>query len=120
MSRNVPATAGQSRAAAERRSSTTWAAFVFGVPLTALVLPAIHYGPLQGTDAERYVKHNVECVEVLLFCCAVCALGSKLWACRAERAACRAEVLPVWDGKPRPVEDASRLLAAVGALPPRL
>ncbi|HEV3259596.1 MAG TPA: MotA/TolQ/ExbB proton channel family protein [Gemmataceae bacterium] len=120
MSRKVPTIAPQPRAAGERRSGTTWAAFVVGVPLAALVLAAIHHGLLHGTDAERYVKHNVECVEVLLFCCAISALGAKLWTCRAERAACRAEVLPAWDGKPRPAAEASRLLAAVDGLPRRL
>jgi len=120
MSRKVPAIAPPLRAVGERRSGTTWAAFVLGVPLAAAVLAAIHYGPLQGTEAERYVKHQVECVEVLLFCCALGALVAKLWTCRAERAACRAAVLPAWDGKPRAVEEASQLFAAVEGMPRRL
>jgi hypothetical protein len=101
--------------------STTWIAFAAGIPLTVAILGALHpdFGLLSETGVSRYVKHSVECVEVLLFCCAVSALAGKLWHNRAERAACEVEVLPPWDGRPVPVSEAAALLALVNGRPPR-
>jgi biopolymer transport protein ExbB/TolQ len=95
-----------------RRSFSTLAAFVFGVPATVAVLALVHAGPLRDTEVARYLSHPVEAVEVLLFCCALGALLAKVAASWRERAAFRGEVLPPWDGKPVPAEDAGALLAA--------
>ncbi len=101
--------------------STTWIAFAAGIPLTFAILAALHpdFGLLSESGVSRYLKHTVECVEVLLFCCAVSALGAKLWHSRAERAACAVPVLPPWDGKPVPVSEAPALLAILERQPPR-
>jgi biopolymer transport protein ExbB/TolQ len=93
------------------------AAFLVGLPLAALALGLIHFGPLRHTVAFRYVEHPVEWVEVALFCCALGALGAKLWRARREAEACHAPALPRWDGKPVPVEEAVGLLAAARKMP---
>jgi hypothetical protein len=105
------------------RPRTTLAAFVLGLPLAAGILYLIQSGTLPPEIAgtvQRYVKHPVECVEVVLFCCALGALLAKLWVYRTERRACRSEVLPRWDGQPVPVEKAAHLLAGLDQLPRRL
>ena len=113
-----PSTLGADRG---RRSRTTAASFGLGLPLAAAILAAVHLGPepVRAT-AGRYLEHPVEWVEVVLFSCAIGALGSKLWQARAERAACAADVLPPWDGKPLPVGEAAKLLAGLQRLPGRL
>ena len=68
------------------RSWTTLAAFVVGVPLAVGILTLVHAGLVAGELSQRYVHHPVEKVEVLLFCCAISALGAKWWASRTERA----------------------------------
>ena len=103
-----------------RRTRTTAAAFLIGLPLAAAILGAIHYGPLHETFVARYVEHTVEWVEVVLFCCALGTLGAKLGHNVSERRACRAAVLPPWDGRPVPVAQAPDLLAGLGRLPRRL
>jgi hypothetical protein len=101
--------------------STTWIAFAAGIPLTFAILGLLHpdFGLLSESGISRYLKHSVECVEVLLFCCAVSVLAAKLWRSRAERAACAAPVLPPWDGRPIPVSEAPGLLAVLERQPPR-
>jgi hypothetical protein len=76
--------------------------------------------PLAGMEFARYVRHGVECVEVILFCCAMAALAAKFVFSAAERAACQADVLPPWDGRTVPVSDAPGLLSATQSLPARL
>ena len=100
-----------------RRTNTTAAAFLFGLPLAVVVLGAIHFGPLHHTTVFRYVEHPVECVEVILFCCAMAALGSKLWHSLAERRACNTEIIPPWDGRPVDVAEATGLLDSLNRLP---
>lgn len=75
MNRTKLPVAAKPPARSERRSSATWAAFVVGVPLAAGILCLIHYGPLRDTMAAKYTQHKCECVEVLLFCCAISALA---------------------------------------------
>jgi biopolymer transport protein ExbB/TolQ len=104
-------------AARSRRSLTTVAAFAVGVPLAGGALAAIHLGALAGTPLHHYLSHAVEQVEVVMFCLALSALGAKLWQNVGERRACRAEVLPPWDGRAVPVAEAPQLLAAVNGLP---
>jgi hypothetical protein len=99
---------------------TTAAAFLLGLPLAAGLLTLIHFGPLAHPLVQRYVSHPVEYVEVVLFCCALGALAAKLWNVLTERAACRTEVLPAWDGRPVPVAEAGRLRAGLHQLARRL
>ena len=101
----------------ERRSNTNVAAFAVGLPLGAAILGVILFGPLRTSPAHRYVSHPVECVEVIMFCCALGALGAKLWRSQTERAACRMEILPPWDGRAVPVTEGSKLLAGLSKLP---
>src|SRR5262245_16486603 len=98
-----------------RRSWTTLTAFLFGVPLGVSVLMLV-LGPLADTVAARYVHHPVERIEVILFCCALSALVLKGLAQRAERAACRRDVLPAWDTKPVPTSEAGPLRKRLGDL----
>jgi hypothetical protein len=103
-----------------RRPGTTAAAFLVGLPLAAAILGAVYYGPLRDTVAYRYLSHPVECVEVVMFCCALGTLAGKWLQTGAERRACATEVVPRWDGKPVAVTEAPTLLAALGRLPRRL
>jgi MotA/TolQ/ExbB proton channel family len=97
------------------RFSTTVAAFVLGLPLAFAVLALIQFGPLKESGLERYIEHPVEVVEIVLFCCALGALAAKLYGYREERAACRQELLPLWDGTPVPITEAPRLRAELHA-----
>jgi hypothetical protein len=100
-----------------RRLGPNGAAFLLGLPLAALVLGLIHFGPLRDGPARRYVEHPVEWVEVVLFCCALGALAAKWSRARAEAKACHAEALPRWDGKPVAPGEAPALLAGLGRAP---
>jgi biopolymer transport protein ExbB/TolQ len=102
-----------------RRSGTNLAAFVLGVPVAAAIVAAFHYGPLAATEAARYLKHEVECVEVVMACVALAGLVAKLWSSRRERAALRRDLVPAWDGKTVPVADAAGLLATFDRQPRR-
>jgi hypothetical protein len=99
-----------------RRSRTTLAALVLGVPLAAVLLGLINNGIIGNDLVKRYLRHDVEQVEVVLFCCALGALAAKLWGFARERSACRREVLTPWDGRPVPVAEAGKLLGGVGKL----
>lgn len=101
----------------ERRSGTVLAGFLLGLPVAALVLGVILFGPVPE-DVRRYVKHPVECVVVVMFCVAVGALAAKWWAARAEQRACRIALLPRWDGRPLPIAQAAALSAEVERLSP--
>ena len=90
---------------AERRG-TTFAALFFGVPLAAgfLALFCFDKSPLHYLPQSRYFHNPVEWVEVVLFCCALSALGTKLWR-------------HFWEGraagiKPRPLGTENRLRRA--------
>ncbi len=102
-----------------RRPGTAAAAFGLGVPLGVGLLYLIFRGPWQHPLAQRYVSHPVEWAEVVLFCCALGALTAKLWHHLRERRACRAAVLPEWDGHPVPVTEAPALLENLRKLPRR-
>src|SRR5690349_14778564 len=95
------------------RSFTTLAALLLGAPLAVGVLALVEADPLPDLPVARYVSHGVEKVEVLLFCCALMALGAKLWSYLRERAACRGDAVPAWDGKAVPVAEASELLTGL-------
>src|SRR5262245_39519987 len=103
-----------------RRQQSPVAVFLVGLPLAALILGLIHFGPLKDSPYRRYFIHPVECVEVVLFCCALTALGGKLLRYGRERRACRTKLLPAWDGQPVPVSEAAPLLEELGKLPRRL
>jgi hypothetical protein len=120
MSTLQPSRALEKTAAPEPRSRTPWAAFLLGVPMAAGILYLFYYGPLRENPLQRYVSHPVECVEVLLFCCAAAAFAGKYWRTRSERRAFRCELLPAWDGRAIPVSEASGLLANLIRLPKRL
>jgi biopolymer transport protein ExbB/TolQ len=93
-----------------RRAFSTLMAFVVGVPAGLGVLAFIRMGPLRDTEIPRYVTHVAEVAEVILFCCALAALATKVLLSFAERAALRHQVLPEWDGQPVPPEGAAALL----------
>jgi hypothetical protein len=99
------------------QSFSPQAAFLLGLPLGAVVLGLIYFGPFQATVARRYVSHPVECVEVLMFCMAVGALAGKMQRSIAERRACRTAILPAWDGKAVPVTEAAGLVRELERLP---
>jgi biopolymer transport protein ExbB/TolQ len=106
-----------------RRTNTTMAAFLVGLPMAAAVLASVHFGAAHLAamqELEHYVSNPVECVEVVLFCCAISALGAKVLRSRIERRACRADRLPAWDGRPVPIAEAAKLLATVQQMPARL
>jgi biopolymer transport protein ExbB/TolQ len=103
-----------------RRSGAMASAVLLGLPLAAGVLAFAWYGPLARTPYGRYFAHPVEHAEVVLFCLAVGLLAGKLWQYVRERGACRADVLPSWDGRPVPPVEASRLLAEFSQRPARL
>ena len=106
-----------------RRTQTTLAAFLVGLPLAAALLAGVHFGAAHLPaiqELEHYISNPVECVEVVLFCCAISALGAKVLRSRIERRACRADVLPAWDGRPVPIAEAAQLLASVQKMPARL
>ncbi len=100
--------------------STTMPAFIVGIPLALLILVPLHVGPLAGWHFARYVQHKVECVEVLLFCCAMGALGAKLLRSRVERAASWSNPLPPWDGRPVPASEAPGLVETLRRQPAAL
>src|SRR5262249_11025126 len=95
------------------RLSSTVAAFLFGLPLAIGVLVVIAFGPLRTSGLKRYIDHPAEIAEVVLFCCALGALATKLLGYLSQQAACRRDLLPSWDGKPVPVADASQLRGMV-------
>ncbi len=104
----------------EGHSRANWAAFLVGLPLAAGLLSLIHFGPLRDSPARRYLSHPVECVELVMFCVAFAALGVKFLDSRREQRACRAEIVPSWDGRAVAVSEAGRLLAGLHQLPRRL
>jgi biopolymer transport protein ExbB/TolQ len=112
--------ASTGQAAGRARRSIVLPAILLGVPLAAAILAVLCYGPLQESKAHEYVKNPVEKVEVLMFCMALGALGTKLLRNVSERRATRLEVLPSWDGKPVPASDAAGLLSKLDALPASL
>jgi biopolymer transport protein ExbB/TolQ len=111
--------ANQAAVRPTRRARISTAAFLFGIPLGAAILALIHFSPLQDTTARRYVSHPVECVEVFMFCCALAALGAKLWAYATERRACRTVVLSPWSGQVVPISDSGKLLTELNRFPAR-
>jgi biopolymer transport protein ExbB/TolQ len=96
--------------ASPRKGPSVGVALILGLPLAAGVLALFRYGPLHGTLAARYVEHPAQWVTVAFFCVGIASLLHRLLRLRGERAALRAELLPVWDGKPMPVSAAAALL----------
>jgi hypothetical protein len=121
MDRGTDMTAAKPASAdALRRPSTNLAAFVVGVPLSIVLLVLFHKGPLHHTFLFRYIERPVEGVELILFCCAVSALGAKLCQSLVERRAFQIEILPPWNGRPVPLAEAANLRAGLHRLPRRL
>src|SRR5437660_8833530 len=102
--------AGMDRAVARARRSTVLPALFIGVPLATAILAVLYSAPLRDSKAHEYVKNPVECVEVVMFCVALGALGTKLLRHVNEHRATRLNLLPDWDGKPIPVSEASAQL----------
>src|SRR5215469_11751986 len=88
---------------AVRRPSPNVAAFAIGVPLAIVLLLLFHKGPLHHTFLFRYIERPVEAVELILFCCAISALGAKFLLSLLERRAFQVDILPPWNGRPVPV-----------------
>jgi hypothetical protein len=103
-----------------RRPSTNFVAFVVGVPLAVILLILFHKGPLHNTFLYRYIERPVEGVELIMFCCAVSALGAKFVQSLVEARAFGSDVLPPWNGKAVPVGEAANLLSSLHCLPKRL
>jgi hypothetical protein len=124
MSRSQASVSQDQAASRVRRAGTLLPAFIVGLPLAAGIIYLIRSNLLgeQATAiAQRYLHHDVECAEVVMFCCALAALGAKLWRWFwTERPALRAEMLPAWDGQTVPVEKAGELLAGLERQPRRL
>lgn len=99
------------------RSIVTLAAFGVGIPVAIAFLALVHYQLPSDSTVRRYIHHPVECVEVVMFCCAMGALGAKRWQVRRERRACAVEVLARWDGKPVPITASAELLASLDRQP---
>src|SRR5262249_17945782 len=121
--RPQPSPARQPSPGRPQRSWVTIAAFAVGIPLGVGALVCLQLGFQLGylaADVVRYVSHPVENVEVILFSCALAALGAKLWSLRNERAACRTKLLPPWDGEPAPVSEAAKLWAGLNQVGWRL
>src|SRR4051794_12516757 len=99
------------RAAGEARRGSfgSLAIFVFGVPLGVGILIAISGGAVGNAELRRYVNHPVEQAEVVLFCCALCALAGKLLGWFRERTVLGSDIIPEWDGKPVPIAEAKKL-----------
>jgi biopolymer transport protein ExbB/TolQ len=108
------------RAAGRARRSSVLPALLIGVPLATAILAVLYSEPLRESKAHEYVKNPVECVEVVMFCVALGALGTKLLRNIGERRATRLELLPAWDGKPVPVTEAATLLGALDEVPRRV
>lgn len=123
MSRSQASVSPEQGAARVRRAGTLVPAFVVGLPLAAGIIYLIRSGLLGeqvSAIAQRYLHHDVECAEVVMFCCALAALGTKLWRWFwTERAAFRTAMLPAWDGQTVPVETAGELLAGLDRQPGR-
>ncbi|MFL5241393.1 MAG: MotA/TolQ/ExbB proton channel family protein [Gemmataceae bacterium] len=98
------------------RSAGNWAAFIIGLPLGIGILTFLQYGPVDDS-IKRYVSHEVEWVEVVMFTCALGALLSKLARQPLERRAFRGQILPAWDGPAVPVSEATPLFAGLSRLP---
>jgi predicted nucleic acid-binding Zn-ribbon protein len=117
MSVPQPSLPSELRARTESRTRTTLAAFFVGLPMAAGILCLIHLGPLRDTVVRRYVRHPLECVEVVMFCAALGALGAKLVRYVTERRACLTTIVPPWDGKAVPASAAAKLLPDLQKLP---
>ncbi|MFO0841713.1 MAG: MotA/TolQ/ExbB proton channel family protein [Gemmataceae bacterium] len=98
----------------------TLAALLLGLPMAAGALALFRVGPLHHTTVARYVEHPVQWTVVAFFFTGVGALLVKLLQLRRERAACAADILPPWDGKPVPVAKAAELLVSVDRQPGRV
>ncbi len=94
MSAPQPSLPSELRTRQENRTRTTLAAFFVGLPMAAGILCLIHFGPLRETVARRYVSHPLECVEVVMFCAALGALGAKFVRYLTERRACSTAAVP--------------------------
>jgi hypothetical protein len=100
---------GKSAADTPHRPNTNFAAFAVGIPLGIVLLFLFHKGPLHHTFLYRYIERPVEGVELIMFCCAISALGAKYVQSLVERRAFHIEILPPWNGRPVPVSDANTL-----------
>jgi hypothetical protein len=105
--------ANQRHPASTRRSRTPWAALLVGTPVALGILFFFNGGPLGGNTAARYLKHPAEWAEVVLFCCAVAAFITKVWKARLEYRACHSDLLPAWDGRAMPIQEAGPLLTKI-------
>ena len=103
-----------------RRSGSTLAALLLGLPMAAALLALFHYGPLHQSKLFRYVEYPVQWVLVCFFGVGMAALLLRWLALRAEKAACALAILPRWDGKPLPPSGAHELLAGVDRQPARI
>jgi MotA/TolQ/ExbB proton channel family len=105
---------------AKRRSGSTMAALMLGLPLAAIFLGALNWGLIANDEVKRYLSHGVQKAIAVIFFCALGTLGVKLFASLRERWIFRVLPLPPWNGKPVGVPDAQPLLDGVRKVSTRL
>src|SRR5437870_5307717 len=106
--------AGGARTAPRRQGSfASWFTFLVGVPAGIGVLYLIDHGPWQNELIQRYVHHIAEQAVVMIFCCCMAGLLSKLLASMKERYAQAQKLLPAWDGKPTAISEAAAMQQAL-------
>jgi biopolymer transport protein ExbB/TolQ len=87
------------------------------LPLAVLVLASFYWGPLRQSVLHRYVSHPVECVEVLMFCCAACGLAAKWYGATRQNAAFFRLRLPDIASGTLSLDHAGAILDETAALP---
>ncbi len=109
----------ETRHTPRKGSFLTLGTFLFGIPfgLGTVQLLSSDFVP---HDVSHYVQHEVEQVEVVMFCCGLMMLMLKFLGSGLERSACRSQLVPAWDGKPVPASQAGNLLGYLKQQPGRL
>lgn len=103
-----------------RRSSSTMAALLLGIPLGLAVLVLLNSSLFAKCEFQRYLKHPVQHAIVIFFFSALGTLGVKLLAARRERHIFSVLPIPPWNGKVGPISEAQPLLSRLRTLSSRM